>query len=503
MTPSPDPATAGVEYSQMFDLAPVSLWLEDYSQLKARFEALRAAGVGDLAAHLARHPEEVAHLSRCIRLLRVNQRTLTLYEAHSQAELEQNIERVFREVMYTTFAGELVMLWEGRLQFESRAVNYTLSGKRLELQLKAAVLPGHEATWDRVLVAIEDVTPLVRAKQELTAAEAYSRGLFEYSPVSLWVEDFSAIKNLIDGVRAAGISDFRVFTEVHPEFVERCMSEIRVVDVNRVTLELFRAPDKDTLMRRVADIFRDDMRPHFTSQLLDLWEGRLMHQREVINYDLDGQALNVYLQFSVLPGHEHDWSLVLVSLTDITARKKAEAYLEFLGKHDVLTKLHNRAFYVDELNRLDRKGPWPVTVIIADLNALKPLNDQLGHGAGDDLLRRAGEVFAEAVERPNQVARIGGDEFAILMPGTDERGGLATIEQIHKLVTINNTFYSGAPLSMSMGVGTAVAGERVEMAVHRADHMMYKAKQDYYAGQPVADRRAAHRPAPPPPPTEQ
>ena len=65
------------------------------------------------------------------------------------------------------------------------------------------------------------------------------------------------------------------------------------------------------------------------------------------------------LQFSVLPGHENDWSLVQVALTDITARKKAEAYLEYLGKHDVLTKLYNRSFYVDELNRLERKGPLP------------------------------------------------------------------------------------------------------------------------------------------------
>ena len=56
-------------------------------------------------------------------------------------------------------------------------------------------------------------------------------------------------------------------------------------------------------------------------------------------------------------------ALVLLSLIDITARKKAEAYLEYLGKHDALTKLRNRAFYVDELNRISRKGPWPLTVM--------------------------------------------------------------------------------------------------------------------------------------------
>ncbi len=71
-----------------------------------------------------------------------------------------------------------------------------------------------------------------------------------------------------------------------------------------------------------------------------------------------------------------------VALTDITARKKAEAYLEYLGKHDVLTKIYNRSFYVDELNRLERKGPAPITIIVADHERLKAANDQLGHAAG-------------------------------------------------------------------------------------------------------------------------
>ncbi len=71
---------------------------------------------------------------------------------------------------------------------------------------------------------------------------------------------------------------------------------------------------------------------------------------------------------------------------------------------------------MDELNRLERKGPWPVTIIMADLNGLKAANDELGHAAGDSLLRRAGEVLNSTVEKPARGARIGGDEFAIVMP---------------------------------------------------------------------------------------
>ena len=93
---------------------------------------------------------------------------------------------------------------------------------------------------------------------------------------------------------------------------------------------------------------------------------------------------------------------VQVALTDITARKKAEAYLEYLGMHDVLTALHNRSYYTDELARLQRRGPFPVTVLMIDINGLKTVNDDLGHLAGDALLRRAGEVLRKSVDRALQ-----------------------------------------------------------------------------------------------------
>ena len=253
------------------------------------------------------------------------------------------------------------------------------------------------------------------------------------------------------------------------------------------------APDKDTLLRNLDRVFRDEMHTPFAEQLIDLWHGKLMQHREVINYRLDGELINVLLQFSVLPGAERDWSLVQVALIDITARKKAEAYLEYLGKHDVLTQLRNRAYFEDELNRLERKGPWPVTIVAIDLNRLKATNDQAGHAAGDALLRRAGEVLGKVADKPACAARIGGDEFVLLMPGEDERAGAAMIERVQSLVDLNNQYYPGALLSLAMGCATGQSGERLEAVVSRADERMFAAKRDFYT-QSGLDRRT--RPAP-------
>jgi diguanylate cyclase (GGDEF)-like protein len=474
---------------KMFDIAPVSLWEEDYSALKSLFDEWRAAGVSDLGAYLREDLSRVKICSSRLRVLKVNQKTLSLLEAASLEELEANLGRVFRDDMLHAHVDELVQLWNGHTQFTSHTVNYTLSGKRLDIQLKGTIVPGYEANWERVLVAIEDVTERETARRSLATSEEYARGLFHHSPVSLWVEDFSSVKRLIDEIRQKGILDFRVFTDVHPEFVTRCMSEIRVIDVNRHTLQLFSAPDLPTLLLNLGDVFRDGMNRPFREQLIDLWDGKLFQQREVLNYTLDGRELHLHLQFSVLPGHEHDWSLVQVALTDITARKAAEAYLEFLGKHDVLTKLYNRSFFVDELNRLRRNGPTPLSVIVIDLNGLKAANDQWGHAAGDELLRRAGEVLGKLTTVPAHAARIGGDEFAILLPGADEVGAEKTIEDVRRLVELNNQFYSSTSLSLSIGAATGAPGEPLEEVVKRADARMYEEKHRHYGLTPLERRR--------------
>ncbi len=232
--PSPD-ASGGI-----FELAPVSLWLEDFSGVKALFDAWRQAGVTSLREHLGGHPERVKDCASRIRVLHVNRKTLSLFGATDLGHLVGNLDRVFRDDMLLTHIEELVQLWEGKTEFSSNTVNYSLAGDRLDIQLKAAILPGYEDTWARVLLAIEDITARETARRQLVGSESYARGLFAHSPVSLWVEDFSGVKKLIDEIRAQGIADLRVFTDVHEEFVQRCISEISVIDVKPAYARLVR-----------------------------------------------------------------------------------------------------------------------------------------------------------------------------------------------------------------------------------------------------------------------
>ena len=477
------------DFEHMFELAPVSLWLEDFSGVRALFARWRSQGVTDLAQFLRDNPQRLQEYGASIRVLQVNRRTLELFAAPDQATLEANLGQVFCGDMLAHALPELLQLWEGAPEFANQTVNYALDGRRLDVQIRGRILPGHEGSWARVLVSLEDNTAALQAQRRLQASEEYARGLFEHSPVSLWVEDFSAVKRLLDEVRARGIVDFKTFLKVHPEFAEQCMREIRVIDVNALTLQMFGAASKEELLAGIHRIFHGEMRESFSEQLLDLWDGKLFQQREVLNYNLAGEALNIHMQFAVLQEQQHDWSRVLLSLVDITARKKAEAYLEYLGKHDVLTGLRNRAFYVEELNRLSRKGPWPVGVLAIDVNGLKVLNDEQGHAAGDAMLRRAGEVLGKAVDKPMCAARIGGDEFVILMPGADERAVQAMIDRLTSLQELNSQFYPGQALSLAIGSAVAHAGEPLDVAMHQADQAMYTQKARHYAARGL-ERRA-------------
>ena len=467
--------------ASIFDLAPIPMWLEDYSEIKIQFDLWRSQGVIDLKAFLSEDLERVRSCAHKIKIIKVNQKTMDLFEASSLQELCSQLHQIFQQDMLHSHLYELVDLWDGKVQFSSQAVNYTLSGKRLDIQLHGQILPGYEHCLSRVLLTTEDVTNYQNALRLEEKNRRLAESRFNYSPTSLWVEDFSRVKMRLDQLRDIGIDDFRTFLDVHPEFVNQCVEDILILDVNQATLDLFQAPDKATLFKNTHKIFAKEMASTFREQLIELWKGNIHHQREAINYALDGSIRNVLLQFTVFPGYEHNWSIVQVALTDITARKKAENYLEYLGKHDVLTKLHNRSFYTEEINRLERSIVRPISCIFLDMNGLKEVNDHLGHDAGDDLLRRVGHILSQAIQQTSYTAsRIGGDEFVILMPGTDEAAVMPMLQTIHELLNIDNQFYSSHQISIAIGYATTQDNESIEDMLKRADQEMYKKKKDYY-----------------------
>lgn len=166
---------------------------------------------------------------------------------------------------------------------------------------------------------------------------------------------------------------------------------------------------------------------------------------------------------------------VLAILRDITKRKELEKSLEFLSYNDQLTGLRNRRFYEEELKRLDVKENYPLTIILGDANGLKLINDSFGHEAGDEFIRRLAQIIKKGCQCEDIVARVGGDEFIVLLPKTDNYKAEQVIKNINNL--IQNEKVQNIELSISFGYETKKnENEDIQEIFRKAEDCMYKRK---------------------------
>jgi diguanylate cyclase (GGDEF)-like protein/PAS domain S-box-containing protein len=149
-----------------------------------------------------------------------------------------------------------------------------------------------------------------------------------------------------------------------------------------------------------------------------------------------------------------DAPCTIAIVRDVRQREQLEEDLRYRSTHDALTGLYNRAYLDQELARLGRGRRFPVAVIVIDIDGLKPVNDQGGHAAGDDLLIRAGRLFSAAARGDDLVARVGGDEFVIVLPQTTFETARHVVERLAGSVEAHNV---GAAIPVRYSAGVAIA----------------------------------------------
>lgn len=166
---------------------------------------------------------------------------------------------------------------------------------------------------------------------------------------------------------------------------------------------------------------------------------------------------------------------IVCSAQDITEKKKKVEENKYLLHRDVLTDLYNRRFFEEEMQRLDTKRQLPISIIMADVNGLKIINDSLGHEQGDELLIKTADILKEVVRKEDILARLGGDEFAILLPQTSKKVAQKIIVRIKKkyLETKKDK------ISVSLALGSATKekmSQNIEKIFTQADDSMYQDK---------------------------
>jgi len=165
----------------------------------------------------------------------------------------------------------------------------------------------------------------------------------------------------------------------------------------------------------------------------------------------------------------------VVTFMDITERKIDEAQIKYLGCHDSMTGLMNRRCFENELKKLDTKENLPISIIFADLNGLKLMNDIFGHASGDELIKKSAAILRKNFRNEDLAARIGGDEFVVLLPNTVSSDAKLIVERLK--IQLSREKVNAIKCSMALGIDTKnKSSEDIERIMGNAETEMYTEK---------------------------
>ena len=213
------------------------------------------------------------------------------------------------------------------IEYESEFIR-DAEQKAVSLLCSTALI--NNAGQRNLLLCLHDITDRKRAEENLLNSEARLESMFEYSPISIWEEDFSSVKIELDKLKAGGVTDFRKFMLNSPEKIEELVSLINVVSINETSIQIFGTNSKEEILNNLTHFFSISNATInvFSEELIALAEGRTQFEGETQIMTLNGEKKNLLLTLTVMPGFENTLSKVLISFIDITQRKEAEDALQ-------------------------------------------------------------------------------------------------------------------------------------------------------------------------------
>ncbi len=168
---------------------------------------------------------------------------------------------------------------------------------------------------------------------------------------------------------------------------------------------------------------------------------------------------------------------LIFSANDITELIVNLENLKYASMHDPLTGLYNRLYFEEEVRRLSSERHYPIGIISCDVDGLKLINDFLGHRKGDEVLKKVAQILRRPFRSSDVIARVGGDEFAVILPSTDHNTAEEICTRLHNIIKEFNASSGELPISISVGYASGDKPSQSIMDIYQeADHNMYKEK---------------------------
>jgi len=248
----------------------------------------------------------------------------------------------------------------------------------------------------------------------------------------------------------------------------------RVIKVNKKFESLFGFTQSELINKNIDDYILPEELLESGQEYTEEVKGGKKVEGESLRKTKNGDKINVHLQG--FPIKLENGQIGIYGLyRDITERKKREKRIEYLSFHDEMTGLYNRRYFENELKRLSSSRQHPITIVIGDLDGLKIINDTYGHKKGDEYLVNTAQILKETARTEDIIARIGGDEFAMILPESRYKEAKSFCQRLEKNIKeFNQDRNLEKPLSISFGFEVMIDdSSSLDKIFNKADQNMY------------------------------
>ncbi|UMZ73984.1 diguanylate cyclase domain-containing protein [Natranaerofaba carboxydovora] len=416
---------------------------------------------------------------------------MALHKAELEKKLRES-EKWFKTTLESLAEGVITTDTDWKVNFINSAAERIIGGKKSSLIgkfLKDIFYVTGEGKFEGLDVPVEKMFEVANSTENFKEAFLLDKEKNK-KPIEFNVSPIREEKGELMGTILVfrDISDkkeaemaIKESEEKYRTLVEQASDGVMIVEEEIIKyanpkMEDFLGYTREELLGKQLSYFVPSAENKIINNIIDQQVGDNQKESLVFETTLKNRKdFNIQVEMSAAKTYYKRKPAALLIVRDITERKKQDAKIRYLSFHDSLTGLYNRAYFDEELKRIDTERQLPLSIILGDVNGLKLVNDTFGHYDGDKLIKKVADILRKSARKEDIIARWGGDEFIILLPQTPKWAAKRVCERINERAKKEDK--DPIPVTIALGCATKTEpSQDIHEILKDSEYVMYKNK---------------------------